>query len=474
MTSYNVRVEPFSFLQLLRCDISKGINMHATAHLTGIISDENEDAYAENALKDTIVQIICFDTSGDETVVFSGLVEKLDIYSENGLKTLSARLISASKLMDMYEETRTFQDKAFSYSYLLDFIGKYKTYDYLMNVEEGKTIDKLVVQYKETDWEFAKRLASHFNSFVVPESTSGKVRYYFGMPKRRLQNSIDPIEYHIMKDLSEYIYKTKNGVQDLRESDAIYYIVNERQIRDIGEPVLFKNRSLYVYGIESRWVGQELQHFYTLKTENGFRQAYAYNPKIVGASLSGAITEVQYDNVQINTYVDPDPSKAGKQWFPYSTVYSSPDGTGWYAMPEPNDEIRLYFPTEKESQAYVISSTHLEVTETASPSGVVGPRTNPDYKSIKNKYDKEVLFTPTTLIMTNNKGMQITLDDEEGISIISDKKIVIHSDESVTTVSTQADINMIAQNQVVIKQSDAKIEMTEEKVLFSGAIVDIQ
>ena len=48
----------------------------------------------------------------------------------------------------------------------------------------------------------------------------------------------------------------------------------------------------------------------------------------------------------------------GARWFPYATVYSSGDGTGWYCMPEIGDKIRLYFPTEKEQDAYVISAYH--------------------------------------------------------------------------------------------------------------------
>lgn len=38
-------------------------------------------------------------------------------------------------------------------------------------------------------------------------------------------------------------------------------------------------------------------------------------------------------------------------------------------------------------------------------------RSNADYKSIKNKDGKEILMTPETLVLTNNKDMTIIIDD---------------------------------------------------------------
>ena len=38
---------------------------------------------------------------------------------------------------------------------------------------------------------------------------------------------------------------------------------------------------------------------------------------------------------------------------------------------------------------------------------------------------REVELTPTSITLTNHKGMMIRLDDEEGIQIISDKDIKV-------------------------------------------------
>ena len=118
----------------------------------------------------------------------------------------------------------------------------------------------------------------------------------------------------------------------------------------------------------------------------------------------------------------------GKKWFTYATVYSSPDGTGWYSMPEVGDTVRLYVP-DHENRCLVVSSVHKETDST---------RQNPDYKSFKTKYGKEILFTPDSILITNNQGMLVELNDQEGITMTSDKDILIQAQDNMTIASGSA------------------------------------
>lgn len=82
---------------------------------------------------------------------------------------------------------------------------------------------------------------------------------------------------------------------------------------------------------------------------------------------------MEKDQVQVSLAYDVE--GGGKRWFAYSTPYSSPDGTGWYFMPEPGEEIRLHFPTQEEDAAYVVSSTHI----------THGNRSDPEVKFIRTQ-----------------------------------------------------------------------------------------
>ena len=82
-------------------------------------------------------------------------------------------------------------------------------------------------------------------------------------------------------------------------------------------------------------------------------------------------------------------------------------------------------------------------------------------------------MTPTTIVMTNNNGMSITLDDEEGISIVSDKKISIQSEDEIDILSTNAAINVNAEEQIVLSQNSSKITM-KDSITVEGSKVYMQ
>ena len=75
--------------------------------------------------------------------------------------------------------------------------------------------------------------------------------------------------------------------------------------------------------------------------------------------------------------------------------------------------------------------------------------------------------------MTNNNGMSITLDDEEGISIVSDKKISIQSEDEIDILSTNAAINVNAEEQIVLSQNSSKITM-KDSITVEGSKVYMQ
>ena len=158
--------------------------------------------------------------------------------------------------------------------------------------------------------------------------------------------------------------------------------------------------------------------------------------------------------------------KTGERLFEYATIYSSPDGTGWYCMPEVGDNVRIYFPSEKEKEAYAVSSTHIKTSN-------VEERINPDYKSIMNKQGKEVLLKPDEIILTNNAGMSVELSDKEGIKIISNKEILIKSEEAIDISSTNSELQIFAPNAIVLNQGSTQMKLSDNLVM-KGARVQME
>ena len=465
MRAYHVTIDPFEFTDLLRCDIYRAVNEHATARISGYIPREKEDLYMRMSFGDIEAAIRVQDDTGKEMVIFYGIVQNISINSTNSQKRLDLDLISASYLMDNREHTRTFQNAAMTYDSVLEQIGStYDNYGVILTAGSENAIKDLIVQYRETDWEFAKRLASHFNSVLIPASFVKGTKYYFGLPGLQENTIYHTDEYTMSKSMGEYLNKTENEV-GIGEYDALYCQVEEREIYELAQRVSFMGNELYVFEIRSEMKGNELVHQYALKTRNGFNTQKIYNAKITGTSLAGRIIEVKQDIVKVHVSVDEKQDNGTAKWFSYSTAYSSPDGTGWYCMPEINDSVRLYFPNEKETEGYVISATHLEAGEQ--------DRSNPDHKSLKSKYGKEVLFTPNSMILTNNAGMYIEILDNEGINIVSNKRINIISDEAVAIVSTTSELQVVAPDEIVLEQSFTKVVL-QDNVVMSGPQLVVQ
>jgi len=474
-------ISPLSMLDILNVDICVLPNEHATADIRGTIDEEQEDAYLSLAQADLTVKVTQTDEIGKPCVLFSGIIADMEITNVNGLKVLDLKLISPTRLMDLVEHTRTYQDASLDYLDLLSSLGNYPNYSFTMRVGEGAEIGDLITQFKETDWEFVKRLASHHNSVVIPDYISGGVGYYFGIPETPSNIVVDPSHYRVFKGIGEYINKNRNQVSGMMENDSLYYIVRDKEIYRMGEKVRFKDKNLRVFGIHSVLEGQFLQNYYTLKTDAGFNSKKTFNFGLVGTSLSCIVTGVQKDLVQVHIHEAEGDYGSGTKWFAFSTVYSSPDGTGWYAMPERGDELRLYFPSEHESQAYTISAVNVDAPEMGAgrapaPAGhpsLPAPRTDPDVKTMINKELKEVSLYPDKIIMTNNNGMTIVVDDAGGIFIQSDKKVVIKSDEAITMASSQAEVSMLGADKVSIMVGGTRVELTDD-VKFEGGSLYMQ
>lgn len=122
------------------------------------------------------------------------------------------------------------------------------------------------------------------------------------------------------------------------------------------------------------------------------------------------------------------------------------------------DNVRLYFPSNEENEAYVASSLHMTSEDN-------NQRVNPNHKSIMNKQGKEILFKPDSILITNNNGMSLELSDDEGISIISDKKIIFESKEAIEITSTNENIDLVSSQKISLKQGSTAMTLSDNLVV---------
>lgn len=442
MRAVRIITEPFIFLNYLDIDCIEEVNRHGMLQIRGLIAKNNVADYQKMACEEIWINVQIKDEEEIIHPFFHGVLTAFRLKTEGKVSELTLELKSGSYLMDLVPHTRSFQDATFTYQQVLN-----------MSITDGKFIMKsgkncitegFLLQYEETDWGFAKRLASRLGIFLLPEYMVSGPRFYFGVDEKGENDEIIYDKY------------TTNI-----SSEGTAVIVESREIYNVGQFLLFQNSSYMVEKRISRIKGEELCHEYHLLSRGLSEIKPKNNKNIQGVSLKAMITGVKGDMVQIVIEQDENKENCGNCWFTYATVYSTPDGTGWYCMPEIGDEVRLTFPDDVETSSYVASSVHLETTR---------GRTNPDEKSWKNRYQKEILMTQNAIKVRNNAGLSVELLDDGGIEIISNQDINLQSQKDISLCSQNGEILLYGKESVSLDQNGASIKVADEVKITGGKI----
>ena len=473
---YNIRVD--------QIEITQQMNEHATLHLTGVIPDELEDSYVYMTDAETAIEVLQIASDGQAIPIFNGLALDVQVKSVLGTYYLEVKAVSHTYVLDVKKKNQTYQDASMPYSELIDVcIADQKGADFMDCVTNGANLGSFTMQYIETDWEFLKRMASRFHTGLVPDTVHSAAKFYFGVPFQAGGTpEMEAINYRVKKAIGNFLVSSKNHIDGITDSDYMYYEVESLQPFKIGNEVTFQSKTLYVYKIFSTLKDGLFKHIYTLTPQNGFSVHTTYNQAIIGTSIQGKVIDVAGDKIRIHVDFDEGQEKDTAYWFPYSTIYASEDNTGWYFMPELTDNVRIYFPGNRESEGIAISSVSkappksgamLAATNPPSPGGGGGGGSSaappadsrqdparmadPDVKTLRTKHGKQILLAPDRIVISGG-GLMISLMDDNGISIISDKNITLQATEKVAINAKQIMINANEKIEMTCKENSIKME----------------
>lgn len=465
MREYDIRTGPVEFLDIVELKLEEEAGRHGWLSISGHIRDEEEERCLGLLSTDVWEQVQLVGKAGESVTLFVGIVTDFTIACINDQKRLTLTVMTGSCLMDRQEHLRTWQDDACTYEQIFRGVtAGYPESGPVFTQPYAEAAGELVLQYHETDWTFLKRLASRRGQSLVPDPYRKGVRFSCGLPEGEAFRLPEGGKYRMKKDLNEYRDKTGSGLA-LSEADCLEYTVEERELHRIGDYTVLYGEKFYLYRLSGRYVGGEMLFDCHLKKEKGLQVPERYRREMAGCSLQARVLAVKEDRVQVSVVDDENAGAAINIWYPYATVYSTPDGTGWYCMPEPGDSVRLTIPQKEEKDAFVTSSVH---------EGTAGSdRKDPSRKVFKSIHQKEVRFTPDSIVITNNQGTQITLTDEEGIQIISDRSILLEAAQNLTITSDTGSLLMAGDSSVDLRQKGTGIRL-EDSILFVGGDLKIQ
>lgn len=465
MKEYNIRTSPVAFLDILELRVDEEINQHGTLIISGYISDEDEEKYLGILTDDVWEKVQLLSKDGNIETMFIGIVTDFAITYINDQKRLTLEVMTGSCLLDGAKHLRSFQNPSMTYEDIFKQItAEYAKADVDFVKSYAEAAGELILQYYETDWAFLKRLASRKHQFLIPDSKVQGIRFSYALPELKNFSLPEGGKYTVRKDLSKHREKVYAGMT-AAEADSLEYMVECRETHRIGDYTVFHGEKFVVYKIQSRYAGGELLHDCYMKKAKGLEMPEIFHKEMAGCALSARVTKVKEDKVQVAILYDENDRQNINVWYPYATVYSTPDGTGWYCMPEPGDVVRLTVPQKQEKDAFVVSSVHME---TDSPD-----RKNPEHKVFKSKYQKEVRFTPDSILITNNQGTKIALTDAEGIQIVSAHSVMLEAAEDLTITSDEGSLLVAGNSFVNFKQKGTSIQL-DNGISFVGGNLKIQ
>ena len=180
----NVKINsPYDIKTILSFRMERSINNHAKIYISGIISEENKAKYVEQATIKDIIEVTQTDDNSATTMLFKGVVTEIEIKAARGVYYIDIVGASSTFNMDIKLKRRSFQDKDMAYIDLVKKVIADYPGDSIDMAAKGKKLEKFIIQYDETDWEFLKIMASHFNTGLVSDQLSDKPKFWFGIPE---------------------------------------------------------------------------------------------------------------------------------------------------------------------------------------------------------------------------------------------------------------------------------------------------
>jgi hypothetical protein len=434
---HDVKITGLSLDKILACEIQSHIGEHSTLKLSGLVENEEEFLYGVSDGQD--IEVIIQGSEGTK-ILFSGIVTGVSITESGQMKTACVEGKSRSWLMDRTKHSRSFQNAHITFQALTQEILKDYTGSSLIYTGDSQEIGNLIIQYEETDWDFLKRVLSLVGLALTPDSQKAGLKLFAGVPKFP-ETALSYTVLEMDKDMDSYYYLKANK-REVHAADFTQYIISSEQLMGIFDTAAVQGQPLAVYAYQYSFEQQEMIGTYCLQSAKGLVVQASYPMHLIGAALMAKVVRVSKNKIQAAMEIDGAHIERTVHWFPYSTLSASPDGSGWYCMPEIDDDVRIYFPSKQEAEAIALSA----VSNYDAPQGGSDRMQDPNNRYFRTKYGQELALNADSVKLSCN-------EDKSSISILTDGTIRIQAQESVN-VQAKEKITLHAENELSIRVKD--------------------
>ena len=417
ITHENIKVIGVPFLTtLLDVEINILPNEHGKMIIKGYGNPTDTIPSIERKFFGQTVSLV---QEGIDNPIFSGVLTKCRVITTNEVNTLEITVLTGSYLLDTERKSRSFQDVSMTYEDVVRKVLSDSNGAGIFSVGKGTPIGHPIIQYKETDWEFIKRLASHFNSPIIADSTVPKANIWFGINQDGKDAEFENEGLHYAMGVSEN-YHIEDGMSSgLTPIDFVFFNIKSMLNYNIGDNTVMNGANLKICEKHACFKRAMLEFTYTLGKPGLTSKRKIFNEKAIGMSLMGTVTKTDAETVNVHLDIDGDNDNSD---YPFNWTPTS--GNLMYAMPRVGTQVSLLLPSEDERCAMATNSPRDEDATLA-----CADMDDYNYRAFTTEHDKRMFLNPDSMgfIGTGNgeSPLTIRLDDLEKMLFHSHDEIMI-------------------------------------------------
>ena len=404
VTTADIRIEtaiPLTDLQELQMDLMG--NAHAVISLRGYLSEEEGEKALWKPVEDAPLRVF----AGDG-LLFAGIISRMEISQEGMGYRLSIQGISATAQLDHERKSRTFQNKDDAYHTVIEKVLTDTEGAGLRFRADDRKIGTPLYQLEETDWEFIKRLSSLLGKQVFPVVTADGLDICVGLPEGKV---------HSKEEMD--IHGGKVWFDGERRSVCREFITYVNL--SVGDSIRWEGYVCQIIEKHCRLEKGLLIFQYRAAERNGDYALAFTNPSAAGRLLAARVLETRNEQVKVKFDID----------------QGRGEDTYWYPW-EPDAGNLLYCMPEKGEQIYICPGDHIRQQDRAvwgiHENGKGNPEMCTSDRYFTTADDKRMYLLPDRmgfLDLKQDSPLEVSLKDDAGAEIISNRNIVIFAKDTV-------------------------------------------
>ena len=363
------------------CFTVKG-NDHGNLIIRGFLNEESGDTEIYKDLEGQPLGVYSVLDGGSP--IFVGRIKQMFVHQTNRQYVAEAHVVTFSSELDKKRKSRSFQNPDMTYADLIrSVLQDTPNAAAVCSVGEDTPIGRPIFQYKETDWEFIKRMASELNTKIFPVREVPSAQIYIGLEERTTGCDFSNSEY--IQKVDRQFYRLGGVQAGLYKADFLCYRVKDTRNLSIGSTVLWRGAPIYICEVSANLIDGELIFTYLLGQKGMAAEKPYKNKKMIGLSLNGTVKSTSQEQVQILLDID-----NGKDTGSYPFPWRPESGNIMYCMPKVGTRASLFLQNGDGSSAIALTSPRENGESCAAMS-------DPSMRCFTTEHGKQLFLYPESM-----------------------------------------------------------------------------